>query len=1026
MKHLTRRTGTARFVVATLMAATALAPGSAGAALVLYHFYGTVSDPIGRALSGARVTDGSKTVTADSAGAYRLGEDSTGSFRLTAYRTDTSRESKIVQVVLPTDTEVNFTLYYRLSATISKQYLSTASAGISATLTITTYAPNPGLSAEGGGKSCVYVTDSRTGVTSSAALTSGASSPWVWTWTLDLPQNSTEGVYTLTSRAADCSSGTALTYSSSFPYVIDNIPPVLHLLAPADRSNTQFMSQRLVAYAEDFRGDLTTWGSGMDPASLSATVAGGGGTQTLTVTLSGTSARSSPAGLAPGLYEATMTARDKAGNQSKTTGRFRAMSASGSTGVTLPPTPYTSKQEGNLTEDDLYVWENVTVGIAPFTVTLDETFHSGGGVAYVDIVPNLQGKVTYDLPLLGAQATTPLESDRRSKTFGLVANGTGKLLLDLPSSQFNAGRVTALVDKGASNVRLSVDVQVSVRFPTCPDPTVATEPCTTDPLAANDRRDLWEPWANLLNIDPYSLPAAVGSLRGLQLAENRCTGTSPTLSDAIIRLGNALNRPDFLNPNVVLNQSASETLARIVDCIATHVLLLPAYDPATQGMPADSLRSEWLAAMRDVLSTTTSPPANLDLPSGCVDALCLVQTGGRATDTYTADAVLALDEGGDDTYNNNVGGAVPLANDASEIPIPVALVLDLGQGDDRYWPLISDPCNGEVRIEDPRRRIQVPINCTSSRPTNGSAARGGVGMLVDGGGNDHYCGLGLTMGAVLRGGGGLLLDQGGNDSYVSYPPTATATETSCPVSVQRLPGQSQKVDHGAAEYGGFGFLVDLAGDDTYLQHGVDSIGHGALEGVGLVRDDSGDDTYRVHPAESGDIGGSAIGLVSGVSIGTGEAGGIGVVLDGSGTDYYTCTGELAYGCGGTSILGELGLLYDRGTGGDTFDIPPAHASYESGTLPAAIFPGGLGSGTLGGKGVFVSDDAPADSYTSKVCRSGGYGFGGTGIFLDLGGFDGYGFICQPWLFPPRDNNKVWVGEGSATGATGYGIDAEAY
>src|SRR5437899_1805721 len=80
-----------------------------------------------------------------------------------------------------------------------RQAISTASGPASTTLTVTDYAPNPGSPGNVGGKSCVYVTDSRTSQTTSASYVStdtltGFSS---WSYGLNLDQVTPEGTYQL-------------------------------------------------------------------------------------------------------------------------------------------------------------------------------------------------------------------------------------------------------------------------------------------------------------------------------------------------------------------------------------------------------------------------------------------------------------------------------------------------------------------------------------------------------------------------------------------------------------------------------------------------------------------------------------------------------------------------------------------------------------------------------------------------------------------------------------------------------------
>ncbi len=495
----------------------------------------------------------------------------------------------------------------------------------------------------------------------------------------------------------------------------------------------------------------------------------------------------------------------------------------------------------------------------------------------------------------------------------------------------------------------------------------------------------WRPWTRLLDENPYRIPAAAGQLRGI-VSTSRCGGADVGLATAVARLGAALHVDDALAPDVRLAPETERYLARLTDCLATHVPHLPAYDGERLGPAPDALRAQWLGTMTDLLALVEQPPA---LPpagtrASCVDVLCLVQTGGTGSDTYSSNAALIVDQGGADVYRNNAGGASPLGNG-----VPAALLLDLGTSNDSYLPEQTD---------------------AYGFPTNGSGYQGGVGVLVDQGGDDHYCGLGGTMGAAFSG-GGLLLDLAGSDYYESFSPDTV--NTSCPWNPGSNYGQSHKLDHGAAVYGGWGFLVDGGGDDDYVNHGVDSVGYGAAGGTGLLVDvSSGRDTYHVFPAWTGCGVGSCDVYNSGVSVGVGEVGGTGVLLDGGGNDSYGCFEGVIYGCQGAAAVGVLGLLYDAG-GSDTHYL--GWAAGEA-LLAGGLRGTGLGVGELGGVGVFV-DQSGNDGDTSEDYPAVGYGGdAGAGVFLDLGGTDAYSVPGSPTA-GTRGNGGTWAG-----GYGGAGID----
>lgn len=207
-----------RVALFALVLTLPLVPQPAAHALTIYHFRGTVTDPLDRPLAGATVTDGFQTSTTDVDGAYEIPESSPGTFTLRASRSHSASSSREVTVLLPADTEVNFTLKYLIRGSLPSPEISTADGPVIQTLTITNWAPAD--------QSCVKVTDSRTNTTSSATYqgtdTDGSS---LWTFELSLEQAAPEGLYTLTDWAEDCDSGLRLTISDNVYYLIDNTPP---------------------------------------------------------------------------------------------------------------------------------------------------------------------------------------------------------------------------------------------------------------------------------------------------------------------------------------------------------------------------------------------------------------------------------------------------------------------------------------------------------------------------------------------------------------------------------------------------------------------------------------------------------------------------------------------------------------------------------------------------------------------------------------------------------------------------------
>jgi hypothetical protein len=113
----------------------------------------------------------------------------------------------------------------------------------------------------------------------------------------------------------------------------------------------------------------------------------------------------------------------------------------------------------------------------------------------------------------------------------------------------------------------------------------------------------------------------------------------------------------------------------------------------------------------------------------------------------------------------------------------------------------------------------------------GAATRLGLGVLYDADGNDTYDGQELVMGAGLAGGLGLLRDISGDDNF-GYVVTAD-------VAVQ---GRRATRAAGFGEDLGVGVLWDLAGNDQHYQ-GQFTLGLGRINGFGLFADADGDDAY---------------------------------------------------------------------------------------------------------------------------------------------------------------------------------------
>lgn len=157
---------------------------------------------------------------------------------------------------------------------------------------------------------------------------------------------------------------------------------------------------------------------------------------------------------------------------------------------------------------------------------------------------------------------------------------------------------------------------------------------------------------------------------------------------------------------------------------------------------------------------------------------------------------------------------------------------------------------------------------------------GGVGVLVDGNGNDHYLGSEYVQGAGYFGGLGLLVDHGGNDTY-----------------------QGKKFAQGAGVHVGTGVLIDRSGDDQYSAS-VRSQGAAWDLGVGFLGELTGDDRYTSKQTSQGYV----------------AQGGFAVLADNAGTDRYVCDRSRANKCQGyvsantyrPEMPRGIAMLHDRG------------------------------------------------------------------------------------------------------------------
>lgn len=277
-------------------------------------------------------------------------------------------------------------------------------------------------------------------------------------------------------------------------------------------------------------------------------------------------------------------------------------------------------------------------------------------------------------------------------------------------------------------------------------------------------------------------------------------------------------------------------------------------------------------------ATPNEPPADLrESVNGTILGFARVGPGfavigGQGPNTYRMSRLFAvIDLGGDDRYEWD-----------SQVQPAVQYVDDRG-GDDYYRAQFGGPGAGVLGLSVLRDRGGDDFY--DSRLGGCGAGILGLGMLIDEAGRDTFdcrtwsIGSGLYGAGILLnrgidadvyiahalaqgiggpGGMGLLLDSGGNDLYRANGPVRSSYNTPA-VFV----GLSQGVGIGLRplDHGGIGVLFDAAGHDRY-EGGEFSQGGGYFWGMGLLRDQRGDDLYYGNRYAQGFAAHQAVGILS--------------------------------------------------------------------------------------------------------------------------------------------------------------------
>ncbi len=208
--------------------------------------------------------------------------------------------------------------------------------------------------------------------------------------------------------------------------------------------------------------------------------------------------------------------------------------------------------------------------------------------------------------------------------------------------------------------------------------------------------------------------------------------------------------------------------------------------------------------------------------------------------------------------------------------VGAGMLVDYGAGDDSYLSNVD-------QIDFPSE-VDKKQNTSMSQGfglghradfTDGQSMAGGVGLLIEGGGNNDFTAGFYSQGASYWYAVGILSVGEGNDRYSAV-----------------------KYSQGAGVHYAVGVLNDTGGNDTYKVVQELGIGEGHDFGVGFLFDEKGDDNYQA-PA---------------LALGCASANGLGFFWDKSGNDSYVAPEKLSLGCAAFRVKPPSFREYSRTIG----------------------------------------------------------------------------------------------------------------
>lgn len=503
-----------------------LFPSAAYGGLVTLH--GNVKDPLGRPLSGVRVTNSftGNFGTSDGQGRWSFNEDYIGSYRLTASRAGLNRSDPLVVDAPQALLDVDFTLTYILTGSVTPSAFNNTSP-TTVQVTANSHAPLA--------NQCVVWKDLASGSQVALLHTGTSGSVITWGGNYVVASSVNEGTFQWELTSYDCSSSIGLTNLPRSGYIVDRTPPSIPLagLTPVAGLQTMFLNQPLSAKVADplsgvpasgIRFTLRNVISGPQVSDIPAQTYGDG------------VAVSAPHALSTGnRYNVAVTATDRAGNTSTTDQAdsnfpsWLAISVTpGAVSAEIPRVEDTSLA-GDLINGYRATFTNVTLQASQSTVGFSSSAHSGFAKETLT-VPLTSAQVCNNAPVPNCQPAG-LTTNTMKKVFA-VAKSAGPLSATVPAHEVSLGDLTIPVPITHTDPYLVMDpLSVTPSLDGCPAPNGSG--CDPDPLSlvASNVPDVS---GVVTNTDPYTVKASLLSSNGTVVIEK----ISPTVLREVVEITN--------------------------------------------------------------------------------------------------------------------------------------------------------------------------------------------------------------------------------------------------------------------------------------------------------------------------------------------------------------------------------------------------------------------------------------------------------------------------------------------------------